>query len=151
MIAAGADRAGSGPRSDERGRRGEPGQKRSSRLEIDGWINLNKPTAVSSTQAVGRLKFLFNARKAGHAGTLDPLASGVLPVAFGEATVQALNRHKKELRGLVAHRVNLRFAPDLRFALDASFDAQARIDALLKSPEVARDLGAHEIEKTDET
>ena len=42
--------------------------------------------AISSTQAVGRLKFLFNAKKAGHAGTLDPLASGVLPVAFGEAT-----------------------------------------------------------------
>src|ERR1700722_14383732 len=69
------------------GRRlGQPGQKRSSRLEINGWINLDKPTGVSSTQAVGRLKFLFNAKKAGHAGTLDPLASGVLPVAFGEAT-----------------------------------------------------------------
>ena len=67
------------------GRRGKP-QKRTSRIEIDGWINLDKPTGVSSTQAVGRLKFLFNARKAGHAGTLDPLASGVLPVAFGEAT-----------------------------------------------------------------
>jgi tRNA pseudouridine55 synthase len=65
---------------------GEPRQKRSSRVEIDGWINLDKPTGVSSTQAVGRLKFLFNAKKAGHAGTLDPLASGVLPVAFGEAT-----------------------------------------------------------------
>jgi len=63
-----------------------PRQKRSSRMEIHGWINLDKPTGVSSTQAVGRLKFLFNARKAGHAGTLDPLASGVLPVAFGEAT-----------------------------------------------------------------
>jgi tRNA pseudouridine55 synthase len=69
------------------GRRlGQPGQKRSSRIEINGWINLDKPTGVSSTQAVGRLKFLFNAKKAGHAGTLDPLASGVLPVAFGEAT-----------------------------------------------------------------
>jgi tRNA pseudouridine55 synthase len=64
----------------------QPRQKRSSRVEIDGWINLDKPTGVSSTQAVGRLKFLFNAKKAGHAGTLDPLASGVLPVAFGEAT-----------------------------------------------------------------
>ncbi len=67
-------------------RRGPPQQKRSRRLEIDGWINLDKPTGVSSTQAVGRLKFLFNAKKAGHAGTLDPLASGVLPIAFGEAT-----------------------------------------------------------------
>jgi ribosome-binding factor A len=56
------------------------------------------------------------------------------------ATIDALNRHKKELRTLIAHRINLRFAPDLRFELDASFDAQARIDALLKAPEVARDL-----------
>ncbi len=67
-------------------RRIRPQQKRSTRIEVDGWINLDKPVGVSSTQAVGRLKFLFNARKAGHAGTLDPLASGVLPVAFGEAT-----------------------------------------------------------------
>jgi tRNA pseudouridine55 synthase len=64
----------------------EPRQKRSSRVEINGWINLDKPTGISSTQAVGRIKFLFNAKKAGHAGTLDPLASGVLPIALGEAT-----------------------------------------------------------------
>jgi tRNA pseudouridine55 synthase len=76
----------SGPKEREGRGRGQPQQKRSSRLEIDGWVNLDKPTGVSSTQAVGRLKFLFNAKKAGHAGTLDPLASGVLPVAFGEAT-----------------------------------------------------------------
>ena len=57
------------------------------------------------------------------------------------ATIDALNRHKKELRTLIARKVNLKFAPDLRFELDSSFDAQARIDALLKSPEVARDLG----------
>jgi ribosome-binding factor A len=62
----------------------------------------------------------------------------------GEATIESLNLHKKELRGLVAHRVNLRFAPDLRFTLDSSYDAQARIDALLNSPEVARDLGGPE-------
>jgi len=60
------------------------------------------------------------------------------------ATLEALNRHKKELRTLIAHRINLKFAPDLRFALDPSFDAQARIEAILKSPEVARDLGPSE-------
>ena len=60
----------------------------------------------------------------------------------GAASIlDALNRHKKELRALVVRRVNLKFAPDLRFALDTSFDAQARMDALLKSPAVARDLG----------
>ncbi len=68
------------------GRSGRPPQRRSNRTEVNGWVNLDKPVGVTSTQAVGRLKFLFNARKAGHAGTLDPLASGVLPVAFGEAT-----------------------------------------------------------------
>ncbi len=62
------------------------------------------------------------------------------------AAVEALNRHKKELRTLVAHRIKLRFAPELRFALDPSFDAQARIEAILKSPEVARDLRPHDLE-----
>ena len=57
-----------------------------------------------------------------------------------EATVAALDRHKKELRALIARRINLKFAPDLRFALDRTFDAQARMDALLRSPAVARDL-----------
>ena len=56
------------------------------------------------------------------------------------AAVEALERHKKELRALVARRVNLKFAPDLRFVLDTSFDAQARMDELLRSPAVARDL-----------
>jgi ribosome-binding factor A len=56
------------------------------------------------------------------------------------AVLDALNRHRKELRALVVRRVNLKFAPDLRFELDTSFDAQMRMDALLKSPAVARDL-----------
>jgi ribosome-binding factor A len=56
------------------------------------------------------------------------------------AAVEALDRHKKELRALVARRVNLKFAPDLRFALDTSFEAQANMDALLSSPAVARDI-----------
>ncbi len=53
---------------------------------ISGWINFNKPYDMSSTQAVNKLRRLFNAKKAGHAGTLDPLATGILPIAFGEAT-----------------------------------------------------------------
>jgi len=67
----------------------------------------------------------------------------VMPLGGLEAaaTVDALNRHKKELRTLIARKINLKFAPDLRFSLDSSFDDQARIDALLKSPAVARDLG----------
>src|SRR5579863_8834291 len=56
------------------------------RRALDGWICLDKPLGLTSTQAVGRLRFLLRAEKAGHAGTLDPLATGILPIAFGEAT-----------------------------------------------------------------
>ena len=53
---------------------------------VSGWLVLDKPEGMGSTQAVGKLRWLFQAQKAGHAGTLDPLATGVLPIAFGEAT-----------------------------------------------------------------
>lgn len=53
---------------------------------VDGWLVVDKPEGVTSTQAVGRARWAFDARKAGHAGTLDPLATGLLAVAFGEAT-----------------------------------------------------------------
>ncbi len=53
---------------------------------VHGWLVLDKPSDMTSTQAVGAVKRLFEAQKAGHAGTLDPLATGVLPIALGEAT-----------------------------------------------------------------
>ncbi len=53
---------------------------------INGWINLNKPLGMSSAQAVGKIKWLLKPAKVGHAGTLDPLATGVLPIALGEGT-----------------------------------------------------------------
>lgn len=53
---------------------------------VSGWVCLDKPYDFGSTQAVGRVRWLFNAQKAGHAGTLDPLATGILPIALGEAT-----------------------------------------------------------------
>jgi tRNA pseudouridine55 synthase len=55
-------------------------------LPVHGWLNVDKPVDVTSTQVVGILKRLFNAQKCGHGGTLDPLADGILPIAFGEAT-----------------------------------------------------------------
>jgi ribosome-binding factor A len=66
----------------------------------------------------------------------------VLPLGGREAqqTLDALRLHKKSMRTMVAHRVNLKYAPDLRFVIDESFDVQARMDALLRSPRVARDL-----------
>jgi tRNA pseudouridine55 synthase len=54
--------------------------------DIDGILLLDKPVGISSAGAVARVKHLFNARKAGHTGSLDPLASGLLPICFGEAT-----------------------------------------------------------------
>ncbi len=53
---------------------------------IHGWVLFNKPVGMTSTQAVGFVRRVFNAQKAGHGGTLDPLADGVLPIALGEAT-----------------------------------------------------------------
>ena len=54
--------------------------------DVHGWLVLDKGVGQTSTQAVGAVKRLFDAKKAGHAGTLDPLATGILPIALGEAT-----------------------------------------------------------------
>jgi tRNA pseudouridine55 synthase len=56
------------------------------RLSIDGVLLLNKPVGLTSNTALQRAKRLFNAAKAGHTGTLDPFASGLLPICFGQAT-----------------------------------------------------------------
>ena len=53
---------------------------------INGWIILDKPQGISSNQALRKIQYLLHAKKAGHIGTLDPFATGVLPLAFGEAT-----------------------------------------------------------------
>ena len=54
--------------------------------DVSGWLCLDKAIGQTSTAAVGSVKRLFDAAKVGHAGTLDPLASGILPIAFGDAT-----------------------------------------------------------------
>jgi len=53
---------------------------------VHGWVVLDKPSGTTSTQAVAQVRRIFNAQKAGHAGTLDPLATGILAIALGEAT-----------------------------------------------------------------
>src|SRR5260370_33169079 len=53
---------------------------------LDGWLVIDKPPGLTSTDVVNRVRRAFDARKAGHGGTLDPLATGVLPIAFGAAT-----------------------------------------------------------------
>src|ERR1043166_7492782 len=62
------------------------GQRRRPKVDIHGWIVLDKPVGMTSTHAVAAVRRLTSARRAGHAGTLDPLASGCLPIALGEAT-----------------------------------------------------------------
>ena len=54
--------------------------------KVDGWLVIDKPYNMGSTKVVGKCRFLTKAQKVGHAGTLDPLATGILPIAFGEAT-----------------------------------------------------------------
>ena len=61
-------------------------RRRNKGRNINGWVVLDKPVDMTSTEAVARVKRIFQAAKAGHAGTLDPLASGCLPIALGEAT-----------------------------------------------------------------
>ena len=76
------------------------GRKRKNGVDIHGWLNVEKPIGMSSAACVAAIRKVTNANKAGHAGTLDPLASGVLPVALGEATktVSILQDGRKRYR-----------------------------------------------------
>src|SRR5215470_4798564 len=67
-------------------RRGRGQQFKREKYDVHGWVVLDKPVGMTSTYAVSVIKRLFTARRAGHAGTLDPLASGCLPIALGDAT-----------------------------------------------------------------
>ena len=94
-------------------------------LPVSGWIAFDKPAGITSTQAVSRVRWLLQAQKAGHAGTLDPMATGVLPVALGEATktVPFLMEADK------AYRFTIEWG-----ASTASFDAEGEITASPRSP-----------------
>ncbi|MBM6593871.1 tRNA pseudouridine(55) synthase TruB [Microvirga pudoricolor] len=71
--------------TDERPQR-RPQHDRPKKRDVNGWIVLDKGVGMTSTHAVAAVKRALSAKKAGHAGTLDPLASGILPIALGEAT-----------------------------------------------------------------
>jgi ribosome-binding factor A len=68
----------------------------------------------------------------------------VMPLGGGDSVpvIEALDRHRRFLRGEIAHRLNLKFAPDLRFRVDQTFDNVAKIDALLRSDKVRADLAS---------
>jgi tRNA pseudouridine55 synthase len=81
------DEAVNAPAPDLNGRGGrKPQQKKRDKRDVHGWVVLDKPVGMTSTHAVSVIKRLFSAKRCGHAGTLDPLASGALPIAMGEAT-----------------------------------------------------------------
>ncbi len=89
--AAGTDAPGAdapvAERGNDRGPRSRDGrQRRREKYDVHGWVVLDKPVGMTSTHAVSVIKRLFKAKRAGHAGTLDPLASGCLPIALGDAT-----------------------------------------------------------------
>ena len=97
--------------------------------KIDGWVVLDKPVGLGSTPAVSRVRRLFGAQKAGHGGTLDPLASGVLPIALGEATktVPFVMDGRKE------YRFTLRFG-EARSTEDAEGEVTATSDVASDGP-----------------
>ncbi|HEY4774389.1 MAG TPA: tRNA pseudouridine(55) synthase TruB [Xanthobacteraceae bacterium] len=93
---------------------------RREKRDIHGWVVLDKPIGMTSTHAVSAVKRLFSAKRAGHAGTLDPLASGCLPIALGEAT--------KTVPFVVDGRKNYRFTVRWGEERDTD-DAEGRVIA----------------------
>ena len=84
--ATAADATPASAQGNARPRRDRGEQKKREKRDVHGWLVLDKPVGMTSTYAVSVAKRLFSAKRAGHAGTLDPLASGCLPIALGEAT-----------------------------------------------------------------
>jgi len=74
-------------------------------LPIHGWLNIDKPAGMTSSAVVGKVRHLVGAAKAGHGGTLDPMATGILPIALGEATKTV----SYAMDGTKAYRFTLRF------------------------------------------
>ncbi|HKZ96726.1 MAG TPA: tRNA pseudouridine(55) synthase TruB [Hyphomicrobiaceae bacterium] len=98
---------------------------------IHGWLVLDKPLGMTSTRAVGIVKHLFAAQKAGHAGTLDPLATGVLPIALGEATKTV----SFAVEGAKAYRFSVRWGEE-RTTDDAEGEVGATSTARPKEAEI---------------
>jgi tRNA pseudouridine55 synthase len=102
--------------------------------KVDGWVILDKPVGLGSTPAVGRVRRLFGAQKAGHGGTLDPLASGVLPIALGEATktVPFVMDGRKEYR-FTLHFGQARSTEDAEGEVTATSEVRPT-DAAIRAP-----------------
>ena len=98
---------------------------------IHGWVIVDKPESMSSAHVVAKIKLLFKAKKAGHGGTLDPLATGVLPIALGEATKTL----SYVLEGKKAYRFEVQWG-EARSTLDREGDITATSN---KRPSQERD------------
>jgi tRNA pseudouridine55 synthase len=106
-------------------------------LPVHGWLIFDKPQGMTSTQAVTRVRRLYQAEKAGHAGTLDPLATGVLPIAFGEATKTV----PYAVEGSKEYRFTIRFGVETDTD-DAEGKVMARSDRRPTSAEIEAKLPA---------
>jgi tRNA pseudouridine55 synthase len=100
--------------------------------KVDGWVILDKPVGITSTAAVAAVKRLFDAQKAGHGGTLDPLATGILPIALGEATKTV----PFVMDGEKTYRFTLVFG-EARSTDDAEGEVTARSDHRPSDAEIA--------------
>jgi tRNA pseudouridine55 synthase len=106
---------------------------------VDGWVVIDKPAGVTSIKAVSKARWAFRAGKAGHAGTLDPLATGVLAVAFGEATKTVAIAQ----RGLKTYRFTIRLG-QATTTDDAEGDVIAESDRRPSDAEIEAALPAYE-------
>jgi tRNA pseudouridine55 synthase len=104
---------------------------------IDGWLIVDKPSGIGSTDVVNIVKRLFQAQKCGHGGTLDPLATGLLPIAFGAATKTV----PYVMDGTKSYRFTLRFG-ELRDTDDADGQTIATSDHRPADAEIAAALPA---------
>jgi len=111
-----------------RRRRGRP---------LDGWLIIDKPTGPTSTDVVNKVRRRFDAQKAGHGGTLDPLATGVLPIAFGAATKTV----PYVMDGTKLYRFTLRFG-EARDTDDAEGAVTATSEVRPSDAEIERELAA---------
>jgi len=102
---------------------------------VHGWLIFDKPEGMNSTRAVGLVKRLYDAAKAGHAGTLDPLATGVLPIALGEATKTV----PFVVEGSKVYRFTVRFGIETDTD-DAEGKVTASSDRRPSSPEIEATL-----------
>ena len=98
---------------------------------VHGWVVLDKPYNVGSTPMVGKIRWLFSAAKAGHAGTLDPLATGILPIALGEATKTV----PFMMEAAKSYEVEITFG-EARNTLDAEGQVTATSEAIIYGDDV---------------